>query len=92
MKIDADLQLMVATTLAYIVENCDLAEDDLSKINTVIDGMKEYICSNEGNDDSPEQVIDELIKNISSIQEKIDAYNDLEYEADWKGELHCKNN
>lgn len=78
-KIDTDLQLVIAMALAYLVESCELTENDLAKIDTVLEGLSEYDYSNENNQDTPSQVIDELIKNIASIQEKIDAYDDLEY-------------
>lgn len=79
MKIDNDLSQMISFAIGYMLENADMTDSQLAKLQPVLDGIEPWLSSNEGDDDSVDQVIDELIKNIESIQEKIDAYGDLEY-------------
>lgn len=76
---DNDLKLVVLFGIVGVMENIkDINEKQYNALKDIYMSLSEDIDALP--DDRPdEEVIQEFIQGIASIQEKLEAYNDLEY-------------
>jgi len=81
MKIDNDLKLLITLALSTLVQDWNMDEETFQKFDNLMNSLGDYVSdeSNIDTDLTQKEILDKLILNIGNIQEKIEAYNDLEY-------------
>ena len=81
MKIDNDLKLLITLALSTLVQDWNMDEETFQKFDNLMNSLGDYVSdeSNIDTDLTQKEILDKLILNIGNIQEKIEAYNDVEY-------------
>ncbi len=80
-KIDDDLKLLITLALSSLVYDWNMDEETFQKFDNLMNSLGEYVSaeSNIDTDLSQKEILDKIILNIKTVQEKIEAYNDVEY-------------
>ena len=80
MKIDNDLKLLITLALSTLVQDWNMDEETFLKFDNLMNSLGDYVSegNNEDTDLTQKELLDKLILNIETIQEKIEAYDDLE--------------
>jgi len=80
-KIDDDLKLLITLALSSLVYDWNMDEETFQKFDNLMNSLGDYVSdeSNIDTDLTQKEILDKLILNIGNIQEKIEAYNDVEY-------------
>ena len=80
-KIDDDLKLLITLALSSLVYDWNMDEETFLKFDNLMNSLGDYVSdeSNIDTDLTQKEILDKLILNIGNIQEKIEAYNDVEY-------------
>jgi len=80
-NIDDDLKLLITLALSSLVYDWNMDEETFLKFDNLMNSLGDYVSdeSNIDTDLTQKEILDKLILNIGNIQEKIEAYNDVEY-------------